>query len=98
MRSAMHSTSPQHWFQELVLLMRQRLFQTRLVRPAACRLAVVGRELPVAVEQVPRAVDPALRAVALALDSPARPPLAEHSAVVVAVRAAAEVEQTQSTQ
>jgi hypothetical protein len=66
------------------------------VRQAAFRReAAVGRELPV-VGQASLVVVALERRVALGLDLPARPPLAAHSAVAVAVRASAEVAQTRS--
>jgi hypothetical protein len=83
----------QHSFPELVLPVRH---SSHLVRRAAFRLAGVDRERRVAAEQVRRALDRERRAVALAPDSPARPPLAVHSAVAVAVRASVVVAQTQS--
>ena len=88
--------------QELELPVRRSLFRERLeVVPehrAAFRWeAAVDRELPVVGQACP-VVAELERRVVLALDLPARPPRAAHSAATVAVRASAEVEQTRSTQ
>jgi hypothetical protein len=87
-------TSRRRWSLELEYRVRRLWFQARLEvvpeRPAAFRReAAVDQELPVVGQA---------SLVVVALDLPARPPLAAHSAVAVAVRAAAEVEQTRSTQ
>ena len=102
MRSAMHSMLRRRWSLELEYRVRRLWFRARLEvvperRAAFRREAAVDRELPV-VGQASLVVVALERRVALALDLPARPPQAAHSAVAVAVRAAAEVEQTRSTQ
>jgi len=89
--------SRQHLSPERVLPVHLQ-FQERLVHPvpAAFHPAVADPELPVVVELArPAAVAPEPPVVALAQ---AHPPLVAHSVAAVAVRASAEVEQTQSAQ
>lgn len=89
MRSAMHSMSQQRWSPERGLPAHPA---QRLGHPAAFHLVAVDLALRPAVDLARPVV------VALEPDFPARPPRAVHLAAEVAVRAAAEVEQTQSAQ